>query len=81
MVVLVQPIKNNKIMIIDLNKIKSLEKKFQNDRIALAALQNMVHLVTQADESILKSSIALSTLKELGVVTTEDSQQPQQLNS
>ena len=68
-------------MIIDLNKIKSLEKKFQNDRIALAALQNMVHLVTQADESILKSSIALSTLKELGVVTTEDSQQPQQLNS
>ena len=71
-------------MVIDLKKIQSLQKKYQNDHIALSALQNMVAVVTNQTEENLKGSIALSTLVELGVLRASDPQpnsEPQQLNS
>jgi len=70
-------------MVIDLKKIQSLQKKYQNDHIALSALQNMVAVVTNQTEENLKGSIAFDTLKELGVLVSSDpkAKEPQQLNS
>ena len=68
-------------MIIDLKKIQSLEKKYQNDGITLSALNNMVHIVSQSDEEVLKGTLALSTLLDLGVVTGSTDKEPEQLNS
>jgi len=79
---LVQPIKKIKKMIVDLNEIKKLQKKYQNDHIALNALQNMVNVVSQSRVEELKGSIALTTLMSLGVLTEEiEKKKPTQLNS
>jgi len=69
-------------MIIDLAEIKKLQKTYQNDHIVLNALNNMVNVVSQSNAEELMSSVALSTLKSLGVVKEETSTgEVQQLNS
>jgi len=72
-------------MILDLKKVQSLEKKFQNDRIALDALSTMVHIVSQQSAETLVGSVALTTLSDLGVLKAVNPDpkpnEPQQLNS
>ena len=69
-------------VVLDLKKIKELEKKYQNDVISLNALKNMVMLVTTHEPETINSSLVLDTLKDLGVVKDTESKGPvQQLNS
>jgi len=70
-------------MIIDLKEIAKLEKKYQNDRIALDALHNMVQIVSAAGhEELTHPSLAILTLLDLGVLKVETSKKEiQQLNS
>jgi len=68
-----QLIKNkNKKMIIDLEKIKELEKKYQNDKISLSALRDMVKEITNMNDNIFsKTSLTYQTLLKLEVLVDE----------
>jgi len=71
-------------VVLDLKKIKELEKKYQNDRISLNALNNMIMLVTTHERETMNSSLVLDTLRDLGVIVVKDIEskgQVQQLNS
>jgi hypothetical protein len=69
-------------MILDLEKIAKLERKYQNDRIALDALQTMVSLVSMSSLSVaeLVNTVQFMTLCDLGVIKGV-STGVQQLNS
>jgi len=68
-------------MILDIEKIAKLERKYYNDTISLEALRNMVVFVSSSkvDDKLL-SSIQYLTLCDLGVIK-EVEKRPQQLNS
>lgn len=74
-------------MLLDLKEVQKLEKKYQNDRIALDALSTMVRIVSQQSAENLVGSIALTTLSDLGVIKAVNPDanpkpnKPQQLNS
>jgi hypothetical protein len=66
---------------LDLEKLKKLEKKYQNDRISLYALENMVIEITKTyDTGSPTSGIAFNTLKELDILVEKD-KKIEQLNS
>lgn len=71
-------------MILDLEKIKKLEKKYQNDPITLSAFQRMVTLAAESFgmSDILhgENPIAIATLKDLGCFK-EPTKPIEQINS
>jgi len=59
-------------MIIDLEKIKELEKKYQGDEIVFSALRDMVKEVTNMNDDVYsKTSLAYQTLLQLKVLVDE----------
>lgn len=74
-------------MKIDLKQLAKLEKQYRFDNpVALNTLQSMVDIVLQYNEASYALApnnveLALTTLKELGVITYEASLSAQQLNS
>jgi len=66
-------------MILNLEKIKKLEKKYQNDPIALDALRIMVIHVAQGPDVMGLDQVAVATLNDLGCI--KETSTPQQLNS
>lgn len=84
---LAQPIKslNNLIlkdMILDLEKIANLEKRYSDKPVTLNALSNMVAIVSSAcvSEDAISSTVPYLTLCDLGVIKTSE-KTPIPLNS
>lgn len=74
-------------MKIDLKQLSKLEKQYRFDNpVALNTLQTMVDIVLHYNEATYSTAtenvkLALTSLKELGVITYEASLSAQQLNS
>jgi len=69
-------------MILDLEKIAKLERKYSHDSVAFNALSNMVELVSSSREDIseLVNSVQYLTLCDLGIIKGME-KKPEQLNS